>query len=84
VTLAIATSDKHVIFIIKDKGIGIPELDMPHLFDPFFRGSNVDSAKGYGIGLPLAQNIIKLHKGVIHIASKVAEGTEVVVKIPKA
>ena len=84
VTLAIATSDKHVIFIIKDKGIGIPELDMPHLFDPFFRGSNVDSAKGYGIGLPLAQNIIKLHKGVIHISSKVAEGTEVVVKIPKA
>jgi signal transduction histidine kinase len=84
VTLAVATSDKHVIFIVKDKGIGIPESDMPHLFDPFFRASNVNSAKGYGIGLPLAQNIIKLHKGVIHIASKVAVGTEVVVKIPRA
>ena len=84
VTLAIATSDKHVIFIVKDKGIGIPESDMPHLFDPFFRASNVNSAKGYGIGLPLAQNIIKLHKGVINIASKVAVGTEVVVKIPRA
>jgi signal transduction histidine kinase len=83
VTLAFATSDRHAIFIITDKGIGIPEQDMPHLFDPFFRASNVKNAKGYGIGLPLAQNIIKLHKGEIHIASKVSEGTEVVVKIPK-
>jgi signal transduction histidine kinase len=84
VTLAFATSDKHAIFIINDKGIGIPEPDMPHLFDPFFRASNVKSSKGYGIGLPLAQNIIKLHKGEILITSKVSEGTEVVLKIPRA
>jgi len=84
VKLAFATTDKYAIFIVRDKGIGIPEPDMPHLFDPFFRASNVNSAKGYGIGLPLAQNIIKLHKGVINISSKVAEGTEVVVKIPKS
>lgn len=83
VTLAFATSNQHVIFIIKDKGIGIPEPDMPHLFDPFFRASNVRAAKGYGIGLPLAQKIIHLHKGTINISSKVSEGTEVVVKIPK-
>jgi signal transduction histidine kinase len=83
VTLAFATSHKHAIFIVNDKGIGIPEADMPHLFDPFFRASNVSSSKGYGIGLPLAQNIIKLHKGEIDIASKVSEGTEVVVKIPR-
>lgn len=83
VTLALATSDRYVIFIIKDKGIGIPKHDMPHIFDPFFRASNVKSSKGYGIGLPLAQNIIKLHSGVINITSKEAEGTEVLVKIPK-
>jgi len=83
VTVAFALSDHHVIFIIKDKGIGIPELDMPHLFDPFFRASNASSSKGYGIGLPLAQKIINLHNGIIHISSKVSEGTEVVVRIPK-
>ncbi len=83
VTLALATSDKHIIFIIKDKGIGIPKHDMPYIFDPFFRASNVKSSKGYGIGLPLAQNIIKLHKGTIHIDSVETKGTEVVVKIPK-
>lgn len=84
VTLALATSDKDVIFIIKDEGIGIPKQDMPHIFDPFFRASNVKDSKGYGIGLPLAQNIIRLHNGAIDISSKEREGTEVVVKIPKA
>jgi signal transduction histidine kinase len=84
VTLALATSDRDVIFIVKDKGIGIPKQDMPHIFDPFFRASNVKTSKGYGIGLPLAQNIIRLHNGAIDISSEEAEGTEVVVKIPKA
>lgn len=83
VTVALASSDKYVIFIIKDTGIGIPKQDIPHIFDPFFRASNVRSSKGYGIGLPLAQNIIKLHNGFIDISSKEAEGTEAVVKIPK-
>ncbi len=83
VILALATSDKQVIFIIKDKGIGIPQHDLPYIFDPFFRASNVKSSKGYGIGLPLAQNIIKLHNGVINISSKEGEGTEVLVKLPK-
>ena len=83
VTLALAVSDQYIIFIVEDKGIGIPEPDMPHLFDPFFRASNVKSSKGYGIGLPLAQKIVNLHHGFIHISSKVSEGTEVVIKIPK-
>ena len=82
-TLALAVSDQHVIFIIKDKGIGIPANDLPHIYDPFFRASNVKNSKGYGIGLPLARNIIKLHKGTIDVSSKEAEGTEVVLKIPK-
>lgn len=83
VTLALAVTDQWVFFIVKDRGIGIPAEDMPHIFDPFFRASNVKTAKGYGIGLPLAQNIVKLHKGRLDVASKEALGTEVVVKIPR-
>jgi len=83
VVLAVAASDKWVVFIVTDKGIGIPQDDMPHIFDPFFRASNARGAKGYGIGLPLSRNIIKLHKGDIVVTSKESEGTEVVVKIPK-
>lgn len=84
VTIAVAMSDRHVIIVVKDNGIGIPQNEVKNIFDPFFRASNVKSIAGYGIGLPLTQNIIKLHKGTIDITSEVNVGTEVVIKIPKA
>ena len=45
VTFAVAASKTHVIFIITDQGIGIPESDMKHIFDPFFRASNVAATR---------------------------------------
>ncbi|OLY91139.1 Signal transduction histidine kinase [Cnuella takakiae] len=84
VTLALGATDRHVLFIIRDRGIGIPERDMPHIFDPFFRASNAQGSNGYGIGLPLAQNIIRLHQGTIHVGSREDQGTEVVVRIPRS
>jgi signal transduction histidine kinase len=83
VTIAVAVSDKHVIIVIRDNGIGIPDNEVKNIFDPFFRASNVQSIAGYGIGLPLTQNIIKLHKGTIEITSKINIGTEVIIKIPR-
>ncbi|MBS1603318.1 MAG: HAMP domain-containing histidine kinase, partial [Bacteroidetes bacterium] len=82
VTFAIAASAANIIFIITDQGIGIPESQIKHVFDPFFRASNVKKTIGYGIGLPLAQNIIRLYKGSITISSKENTGTEVIVKFP--
>lgn len=82
VTLAIAVSKTHVIFIISDQGIGIPTGEIKHIFDPFFRASNVKNTKGYGIGLPLARNIVHLYKGNIEIHSKENAGTEVIIKFP--
>lgn len=82
VVVALAVSGKEVIVMVKDHGIGIPDKDMAHIFDPFFRASNVKGTQGYGIGLPLTDNILRIHKGSIEINSKENEGTEVVVKIP--
>jgi len=82
VTFAIAASAANVVFIITDQGIGIPENQIKHVFDPFFRASNAKKTIGYGIGLPLAQNIIRLYKGSITISSKENIGTEVIVKFP--
>ena len=82
VTFAVAASSTNIIFIITDHGIGIPEGQIKHVFDPFFRASNVKKTPGYGIGLPLAQNIIRLYKGSITISSKENVGTEVIVKFP--
>lgn len=82
VTLALAASNSHIIFIISDQGIGIPEGEIQHIYDPFFRASNVRGTRGYGIGLPLARNIIRLYRGGIDIHSRVNVGTEVVIKLP--
>lgn len=81
VTLAAAATDAYVIFIISDTGIGIPQNEMKYIFDPFFRASNAKGTRGYGIGLPLARNIIRLYKGVIEISSKEGQGTEVIIKL---
>jgi len=82
VTFAVGVSKSQVIFIITDQGIGIPAGEIKHIFDPFFRASNVKNTRGYGIGLPLARNIVHLYKGTIEIHSKENIGTEVIIKFP--
>ncbi len=82
VTIYIASSDTHVIVTIKDRGIGIPESEIGYIYDPFFRASNTKLFEGYGIGLPLARNVINLHKGLLLVSSTVNVGTTVQVKLP--
>jgi len=84
VLVTIASSDEHVFLAITDQGIGIPESELPFIFDPFFRASNTSHFEGYGIGLPLTRNIIKIHGGQLQISSKVNEGTTVQIKLPLA
>lgn len=73
-----------LVLEFKDNGIGISEEDKPHVFQPFFRGSNVAAIKGHGIGLSLVFNIIKSHKGQISIESSTLAGTTVIVILPLA
>jgi hypothetical protein len=61
VNVSIAASDNLVFLVFKDQGIGIPESEMQFIYDPFFRASNTRHFEGYGIGLPLSRNIIKIH-----------------------
>ncbi len=82
ISVAVAMSVKYVVIIIKDSGIGIPQEELKQVFNPFFRASNVRNISGYGIGLPLTQNIIRLHHGSIDIHSGENKGTEVIIKLP--
>lgn len=77
-------NDNAGIIIVKDKGIGIPENELKYIYDPFFRASNTKDYEGYGIGMPLAHNIIRLHKGSIVVLSKINKGTTVQVSLPLA
>ncbi|HCU45522.1 MAG TPA: hypothetical protein DF610_12300 [Sphingobacterium sp.] len=80
--IALGALDKKVFILIKDEGIGIPSEDLQHIYDPYFRASNTDGIDGYGIGLPLARNIIKLHEGSLKVTSIVDKGTTVEIELP--
>jgi len=82
VTIALAVSNKNVIISVKDQGIGIPESEIPYIYDPFFRASNTREYEGYGIGLPLARNVVYQHNGFLEINSEENIGTTVEIKLP--
>jgi signal transduction histidine kinase len=84
VSISIASTEQNVIIAIKDQGVGIPESEIPFIYDPFFRASNTSKFEGYGIGLPLARNIIKIHSGKLDVQSKINTGTTVIISIPLA
>ena len=84
VIVSLASTNNEIVMIFQDQGIGIPESELPFIFDPFFRASNTAAYDGYGIGLPLTQNIIKIHKGKLIINSVLHKGVTVKVKFPVA
>ncbi len=82
VIVSVAAGQKEVIVLVKDQGIGIPEDEIPFIYDPFFRASNTSYFEGYGIGMPLARNVIKLHNGSINVTSRSGAGTAVQINLP--
>jgi two-component system, OmpR family, sensor histidine kinase ArlS len=80
VKLQLSNDQLTVSFI--DHGPGISEEDEPHIFSPFYRGKNRRDIHGSGIGLPLVQRIINIHKGFIGVQSRENEGTTVTVNLP--
>jgi signal transduction histidine kinase len=82
VKVSLGATDTHVYIIVKDNGIGIPDSEFTKIYDPFFRASNTKNYEGYGIGLPLARNIIRIHNGELIVNSKENVGTTVQISFP--
>lgn len=69
---------------VSDKGVGIAEVDIPHIFERFYRAESSRSKKdvdGYGLGLPIAKEIADLHGATLEVDSEVGKGTTMRVKI---
>ena len=86
IEIHVGKSGKNVYVRVSDNGIGIPEKDLPRLFDRFYRVDKARSREsgGTGLGLSIAQEILKQHKGTIRIDSVYGEGTDVRITLPAA
>ena len=84
VSLQAAPDGRAALLIVQDTGIGIPEAELPHIFDRFHRieGQRGRTLEGTGIGLALVNELVRLHGGSIAVESQVAAGTAVTVRVP--
>jgi two-component system sensor histidine kinase ArlS len=84
VEVFVGKSADAAVITVTDYGIGIPQEDIDHIFDRFYR---VDKARsrstgGTGLGMSIAKNIVKQHKGDIYIRSEEGKGTEIELRLP--
>ncbi|ODG99759.1 two-component sensor histidine kinase [Nostoc sp. KVJ20] len=84
VQLHLFTQSRWAIIQIIDNGIGIPEADLPYIFERFYRVDKKRSRQtgGFGLGLAIAQQIIQAHSGKISIKSVFKEGTTLQIALP--
>jgi len=85
VEVSAVKKDDSVIVQIKDSGIGIPEKDLPYIFDNFYRSDHakLKRIEGSGLGLSIVQKIIEAHDASITVDSEINKGTlfEVILRV---
>lgn len=80
-----ATDDGNMALIeVADTGPGIPDDELPHIFEELYRGRQSERVPGSGLGLTLVQRIVELHGGEIAVRSRVGQGTVMTVRLPIA
>lgn len=83
VKISIVNTGKFLQFKVLDEGIGIPENDLPYIFEPFFRGSNIGNTSGFGIGLQIAKGCSEILGIKLGIEKNEPQGTIVNILLPE-
>lgn len=84
INVTLKDMNSHIEIMVEDSGIGIPEEQLPLIFNRF---KQVDKSlarrqEGSGIGLSLVKSLVEMHEGTIEVFSKVGEGTKFIIKLP--
>jgi signal transduction histidine kinase len=74
--------DNRVIVRIRDSGMGIPEEELPRIWDRLFRGEQARTQRGLGLGLNLVKAIVHAHKGVLDVSSELGKGSTFTIILP--
>ncbi len=82
VMVSVDVEDLWAVLTVRDQGLGIPASDLPHVFERFHRGTNVERISGTGLGLAGAKDVVEQHGGSIEVMSEEGHGTTVVVRLP--
>lgn len=83
IIITINAEGNQVILEVTDQGPGIPPADQPHIFDKFYRASNISSdVEGSGLGLAIVKNIVENHQGRIWVESTLGQGSSFFIVLP--
>ncbi len=81
ITVKLSSDNHNTQIVVSDNGTGIAPQDLKHIFDRFWRGDKSRHQKGLGLGLSLASEIVKLHKGKITVESS-PKGSDFIINLP--
>ena len=84
VSLTITETEQQAKIMVADNGKGISATDLPHIFERMYQCDHSRSAKGNGLGLSIAKELVSAHKGTITAASVPGAGTTFTLTLPKA
>ena len=83
VTIAVRDEPHRVVASFRDTGVGIPPEEQEKIWTRLYRGDKSRSQRGLGLGLSLVKAVVEAHQGRVAVTSKVGEGSEFTVELPK-
>jgi signal transduction histidine kinase len=82
VQVEVRATEEGAVLAVRDRGVGIAQDELPHIFRPFYRAATAGDVPGAGLGLTSAKTIVEQHGGQIRVASALGVGTTAVVVLP--